>query len=253
MSNPDIPYSETSFIIADDILQNLPRRIHNSKEKISIDLLHSCILIIDFANGGGGTSVFIESIICRYKKYQTFLIARNFNGRIYFTINDEYELEQSYTDDEAFAMLLHNKHKIEKIFVNHVQCHSTGFINNLFTMDKQITTITHDLNLLFNAPVISFDNLEKYICDDYSRYPIDINKYNQIITQNTGNLYLYNNYIHDKSKIIITPLPDFKNTKDIVHTSNNNIVIGIIGGIYDAKGLYELKQIINYYKNTNLS
>jgi len=252
MSNPDIPYSETSFIIADDILQNLPRRIHNSKEKISIDLLHSCILIIDFANGGGGTSVFIESIICRYKKYQTFLIARNFNGRIYFTMNDEYELEQSYTDDEAFVLLSHSKDKIEKIFVNHIQNHSHSFINNLFTMNKQITAITHDLNLLFNTPVISFDNLEKYICDDYSRYPIDINKYNQIITQNTGNLYLYNNYIHDKSKIIIAPLPDFKNSKDIVHTSNNNIVIGIIGGIYDAKGLYELKQIINYYKNTNV-
>ena len=252
MLNAEIPYSHTSFIFADDILQNIPRGKHNSKEKISIDLLHSCILIVDFANGGGGTSVFIESIICRYKKYQTFLIARNFNGRIYFTINDEYELEQSYNDDEAFMLLSYNKDKIEKFFVNHVQCHSTGFINNLFTMDKQITTITHDLNLLFNTPQISFDDIEKYICDQYSRSAIDINKYHQIITQNIANLYLYNNYIHDKNKIIITPLPDFKNTKDIVHTSNNNIVIGIIGGIHDLKGRKELEQIINYYKNTNV-
>lgn len=252
MLTPDIPYSDKSFIFSDDILQNLPRRIHNSKEKISIDLLHSCILIIDFANGGGGTSVFIESIIGRYKKNQTFLIARNFNGRIYFTINDEYELDQSYADNEAIMFLTRNKDKIEKIFVNHVQCHSIVFINHLFTMNKQITTITHDLNLLFNAPVIAFDDVEKYICDDFSRFAIDINKYNQIITQNIANLYLYNNYIEDKSKIIITPLPDFKNSKDIIHTSNDFIVIGIIGGIYDVKGLYELEKIINYYKNTNI-
>jgi hypothetical protein len=252
MSTPEIPYSDTSFIIADDILQNIPRGEHNSKEQISIDLLQSCILIIDFANGGGGTSVFIESIICRYKKYQTFLICRNFNGIIYFTINDEYELEQSYNDDEAFMLLSYNKDKIEKVFVNHIQSHSSVFINNLFTIDKQITTITHDLNLLFNSHQISFDNIEKSIYDDSSRSAIDINRYHQIITQNIANLYLYNNYIHDKNKIIITPLPDFKNSKDIVHTSNDDIVIGIIGGINDLKGRKELEQIINYYKNTTI-
>lgn len=251
-SYPDFQYSEHSFIHYDDVIQNLPRRKHNPREKISIDLIHSCILIIDFCNKGGGVSVFMESIIRKYAKHQTFLLTRNFNGHIFFTINDDYELESSYTENDAFVFLLNNRNKIEKIFVNHTEGHSTTFIQNLFSLEKQLTTITHDLNLLFTTPVISFDDVEKYTSSSSLRNNVDINNYHQIITQNIANLYLYNNYIQDKSKIIITPLPDFKNAQDMIRTSNHNVVIGIIGGIYDLKGKVELEKIIRYYKNTNV-
>jgi hypothetical protein len=81
---------------------------------------------------------------------------------------------------------------------------------------------------------------------------ININKYDEIITQNIANLFIYNNYIEDKNKITITPLPDFKNSKDLINTSNSKIIVGIIGDIHYCKGKIELEQIINYYKNSNI-
>jgi len=252
LSKQIVNNSNNSFLKSDEISQNLPRGKHNSKEKINIDLLESCILIIDFFNAGGGTSVFIESIISRYKKYQTFLICRNFDGQIYFTINDDYELEQSYSDYDAYNFLLKNKKKIEKIFVNHTLKHSYDFLNKLFRLGKEITTITHDFLLLFNDYSMSYNDMDNYIFDETKHSKININKYNQIITQNTSNLYIYNNYIQDKNKIVITPLPDYKNSKYLINTSNSNIVVGIIGGIYNLKGSEQLKQIIECYKNTNV-
>jgi hypothetical protein len=251
LSRPVINYSN-SFLKIDDFSQNLPRGIHNNKEICSFNTLSSFVLLIDFLNGGGGTSFFIESIISKYKKYQTFLIARNFNGQIYFTINDDYQIEQSYNTNDACNLLFNNKDKIEKIFMNHSMYHSKDFLDNLFKLNKKITTITHDFLLLFNDPQIEFNNIDNYVLDSSKHNKININKYDEIITQNTGNLFIYNNYIEDKNKIIITPLPDFKNSKDLINTSNTDIVVGIIGALSDVKGRLELEKIILYFKNSNI-
>jgi hypothetical protein len=246
-------YKNNSFISENNIKKNTPRCVHNNKEKISLGLLESFILIIDFDNIGGGTSVFIESIISKYKKNTTFLISRCFNSQIYFTINDEYELEQSpYNDYYAFYLLLNNKDKIEKIFVNHIGGHSPYFLNNLFKLDKKITTITHDFLLMFNESHTCFNDIDDTILDENKKSIININNFDQIITQNVANLYIYDKFIQDKSKVTITPLPDFKNSKDLINTINKNIVIGIIGGINEYKGCKELERIVNYYKNTNI-
>ena len=244
-------YCEYSFINEYEIHQNLPRSQHNSKEKININVLKNFILIIDFHNLGGGTSVFIESIISKYKKYQTFLIARNFNNHVYFTVNDEYELENSYNNQDAYKLLLFLRSKIEKIFVNHTINHSAEFINNLFNLNINITTITHDMTCIFNEFKICFNDMNNYLNNETKRSCFDINKYDQIITQNKGNMYIYNNYIKDKSKIVVSPLPDFKNSKDLIKTTNDTIVIAIIGMISDIKGVEELNKIINFYKNIN--
>ena len=244
-------YCENIFINEDEIQKNLPRGNHNSKQKININILETCILIIDFDNLGGGTTTFIESIISKYKNYQTFLIARNFNNNVYFTINDEYELEKYYNIYDAYQLLLDNKQKIEKIFVNHVLNHSSEFLNNLFNLNKKITTITHDFLCIFNKHQICFNDMNNYLNNETNRSCIDINKYDQIITQNKANIYIYNNFIEDKNKIVVTPLPDFKNSKDLITTNNDCIVVGIIGMITNIKGCEELKQIINFYKNTN--
>ena len=42
------------------------------------------------------------------------------------------------------------KHKISKIFVNSTVGHSPEFIENLFTLNKKMTTLLHDFTLLFN-------------------------------------------------------------------------------------------------------
>jgi hypothetical protein len=252
LSKKVVDYSENSFLKINDILQNLPRGIHNNKEKISLDFLSSFILLIDFHNGGGGTTFFVESIISKYKKYQTFLIVRNFNDKVYFTINDEYEIGESYSINCAYNLLFNNKHKIEKIFFNHTLYHSNLFLESLFTLDKEVTTITHDFLLLFDKAQIEFNNIDNYTLDTSTHSKININKYDKIITQNIHNLFIFNNYIEDKSKIVITPLPDFKNSKDLINTSNPNIVVGIIGAISDCKGRIELEKIITYYKNSNI-
>ena len=236
-------YCEDSFINEDEILNNLPRGHHNSKQKINIDMLEKFILLIDFSNLGGGTSVFVESIISKYKKYQTFLIARNFNNNIYFTVNDEYELEKSYNNQDAYNLLLFLRGKIEKIFINHTINHSTDFLNNLFNLNINISTITHDFSCIFNEYQICFNDMNNYLNNETKRSCIDINKYDKIITQNKANMYIYSNYIEDKNKIVVTPLPDYK---------NSNIVVGIIGIISNIKGNEELKKIIDFYKNTNV-
>ena len=193
----DIDYCENSFINEYEIKQNLPRCQHNLKEKININVLDTFILIIDFHNGGGGTCTFIESVITKYKKYQTFLIARNFNDNVYFTVNDDYELETPYNNNDAYELLIVNKNKIEKIFVNHIYKHSTEFINNLFNLNIKTTVITHDLLLLFNEPQICFNDIDSFLNDKTKRNNININKFDQIITQNKANIVLYNNFIID--------------------------------------------------------
>jgi hypothetical protein len=251
LSKPDNHYSKDSFIKANKIIGNFPRQKHNSKEKLNSDVLSSFLLIVDFNNLGGGTSTFIESIITRYKKYKTFLIARNFNGQVVFTINDDYELEQIYNDDDAVIFISNNKDKIEKIFVNHTLSHSSFFIESLFNLEKHVSTITHDFSLLFNDSQMYFNDIQKYILNESNHNKININKYHQIITQNNANLYIYNNFIEDKNKIIVTPLPDFIKSLELITTSNDNIKIGIIGGIHDFKGRKELEKVINFYKNVN--
>ena len=252
-SNIDsINYCENSFINECEIKQDLPRGYYNSKEKINFDVINKFILIIDFSNLGGGTNFFIETIITKYKTHQTFLIARNFNNQIYFTVNDEYELENSYNNNDAFIFLSNNKNKIEKIFVNHILNHSIEFLNNLFNLNVEVTTITHDLMLLFNQPQIFFNEIDNYVNDKTLSREININKFDKIITQNKANLFIYNNFIEDKNKIIVTPLPDFKKSNELINTSNTNIVIGIFGIIHKIKGRDILIKLQNFYRNTNI-
>jgi hypothetical protein len=59
-----------NFIKNEEICENLPRLQHNLKQIIDVCFIDSCILIIDFYNGGGGTSFFIDTIISKYKNYQ---------------------------------------------------------------------------------------------------------------------------------------------------------------------------------------
>jgi hypothetical protein len=214
--------------------------------------VNSCILIIDFDNLGGGTSFFIESILSKYKYHQTFLIARNYNNKIYFTVNDDYIINQPFTDNEAIIFLIKNKHKIEKIFVNHILNHSKHFINRLFNLKIHITTITHDLILINNNYSMYFNSIHSFLKQNINKSIININKFDQIITQNIANLYIYDNFITDKNKIHISPLPDFKKSKDLISTSKTNIVVGIIGNISSIKGKNDLIKIIDFYKNTNI-
>ena len=175
------------------------------------------------------------------------LIVRNINNNFVVNVNEEYLLNQTFTDLESLVFLDTIKNKIIKIFVNHTLCHTQTFIQTLFTLNKEVTTITHDYSLLFNKYnpyYVEIPTLE--------RNPIDINLYDQIITQNAANLTIYNKYLTDLTKIIICPLPDYKNSKTKNDTNNNKIIIGIIGAIGEIKGKINIENLINYYKNNSL-
>ena len=215
----------------------------------TIEFIKSFILIIDFPNFGGGATVFLNKTISYYKKYQTFLIARNFNNKIYFYINEEYLLNDGFDTNSCIKFLNNNNSKIKKIFINHTIHHSDIFIDNLFTLGKEVTIITHDFLHIFTNCQPKYDQMNYYINNKNEHSRIDINRYDQIITQNQQNLYYYNDFIKDKSKVVICDLPDYRDPDELIKTNNKKIVIGLIGNIAEIKGKNILKNISDFYKN----
>ena len=175
------------------------------------------------------------------------LIVRNINDKLVVNVNEDYLLNQTFTELESLIFLDTIKDKIIKIFVNHTLRHTQTFIQKLFTLNKEVTTITHDYLMLFNKYnpyYLEIPTLE--------RNPIDINLYDQIITQNASNLTIYNKYLTGHAKIIVCPLPDYKNSKTRIDTNNNKIIIGIIGAIGEIKGKIFIENLIKYYKTNSL-
>ena len=119
------------------------------------------ILIVDFHCLGGGCSFFINSIISRYKHNTGFIIVRNFNNKIYWYLNDEKILEASMTNEKAIETLNQYSHTFKKIFINSIIGHSEDFINAVFKLDKEKTTITHDYSMFFDKPHILFQELDE--------------------------------------------------------------------------------------------
>jgi hypothetical protein len=227
----------------------LRTRQYNTPEKIpcpEIDDLNDYdefILIIDFPNGGGGTTHFLNCVVSKFKKSTTFLIARNFDGLVYFYINDMLCLKKQFNHLESIAFLDEIKDKIIKIFVNHTIDHNIEFINKIFDLDKHVTTITHDYSSIIKKVQPYYQQIAIS-----ERAIIDINKYDMIITQNIVNTNIYNNYINP-NKIIISELPDYYKSDKLINTNNSQIVIGFIGAISNIKGCEIINNIYKFYMN----
>lgn len=242
--------SDLNFIDESDILiTNHYNKLNFNPQKINIEYFNyidNFILIVDFFNLGGGTTFFINSIVSKYKTHKTLLIARSYSNKIVFTINDEYEIDKYFDNLSANLFLQEKKNNIEKILVNHTLGHNILFLNELFKLEKEVSIITHDYYLIDDVPGQLIHNIKKVYTNENK---ININKFNTIITQNKKNLSILHNHINKKDTlIIITELPDYKESLDLIKTSNEQIVLGLFGAITDIKGLYILKDIINYYK-----
>jgi hypothetical protein len=210
-------------------------------------LNNNFILVIDFPNLGGGTQFFINSIISKYKKNQTFIIAKNFNGNIELSINNEY-IFGIFNENFVTDYINNNKYKITKIFINHIYNHTNTFIDFIMNLNIEKTTITHDYFLINDNPHPYYNEINlNYIPK------IDFKKLDNLIVQNEENLNIYKNFLNENQKIIISPLPDFNNSLDVINTNNDTIVIGIIGKISNIKGEQILNNIINYIKFNNLN
>ena len=211
------------------------------------NIIENFIFIIDFPKYGGGGSVFLNSIIKQYKKYTSFIIIRNYNNYYYLTLNDEYLLLKSNLPDIQI-FIQNNINKIIKIFINHIIGFECDFFDYLFSLNKNTTVIIHDYFLIYNEPQYFFNNF--YNENEKKSNNFNINKCDNIITQNIKNLNIYNNFINDDNKIIICDLPDFKKSLHQYNTNNNKSIIGLIGSIVNNfKGNNVLSYIVNYYKN----
>lgn len=212
--------------------------------------IQSFILIIDFTRLGGGTSYFLKTIIEKYKYNQTFVIVRNLHNMIHISINDEYMLEKKYTHNEYIIFINQNIDKIIKIFVNHTLNHSNMLIEHLFTLKKETTYITHDYYMLFTHPQPTYENIRENL---FVRDKLYIDKFDQIITQNINNLFIFDKFLNKSQKIIVTELPDYKDSLKLYETQNKKIIVGVVGDISDIKGRQFIIELNNHIKVNNLN
>ena len=205
------------------------------------------VLIVDFPNGGGGTTFFLDTIISKYCKNQTFVIVRKMNSHVRFFINNSFIIDTLYTDNTAYKFILSKINSIVKIFFNHTLGHSSSFINLLHNLPKHKTYITHDFYCLT-------DNCHPYVHNiiNFMDFKPDLSMYDCIITQNIENIKFLQHGLTNKSNIIVSPLPDYKYSDNLIETSNNKIIVGIIGAISKIKGLDILHQIIKTFQNTQI-
>ena len=251
--NPDNVIKTENNIINNDITLDdnylVRTRQFNTPAKIqcpqidNLDDYTNFILIIDFSNGGGGTTHFINCIVSKFKTTTTFLIARNFNGLIYFYINDTLCLKNHFNLPDSIKFLDIINHKIIKIFVNHIIGHNVMFLNKLFELGKHITAITHDYSLIVKKSQPYYSDITKG-----ERATIDIKKYDMIITQNIVNKNIFSNYINS-DKIVICKLPDYYKTGRLIKTNNSHIVVAFIGSLIIIKGSEIVNKIYEFYKH----
>jgi len=227
------------------------------KYSVSEDILYKLnefILVIDFFNGGGGTTFFLNTIISKYKNLQTFVILRNIDGKLHVNVNEEYSIIKEYDLDESIHFLENIKSRICKVFVNHMWGHEMLFLEKIFSLKKETIGITHDYYNLTKKMQPLYHEIDN-VCEN-SPSIININNYDHIITQNVENLRVFGKYY--KNKISVVPLPDYL-LSDKTPTyynyanessTNRKIILGIIGNMIDIKGKKILEKIIQYYKNS---
>ena len=209
------------------------------------------ILIIDFPCYGGGCSFFINSIISQFRFNTHFLIARCFKEKVHWYIDDFYIFQNAMDIPTAKRFLDTYVDKIDKIFVNSTVGHSPEFIEKLFTLNKEVTTLLHDFTLLFNKAQLYLHE----ISDDKVNYKLNIHRFDRIITQHMGNLYSFGRYLQDYNNIIVSELPDYRKSDKKIIANTAKTVIAIIGDISDVKGyyaLYHLHSMVESRKDVEL-
>ena len=245
--------SETELLKTKLFYKNNVNFLKHKIDQSSVNFINNFILVVDFFNGGGGTTYFLNQIVSKYKYHQTFIIARSYKeNEIQLNINEEYDITNTYNVEQFNEFLITYQKNILKVFVNHTHLYTQPLLDCIFDLkkyDKQIIGITHDYSLLFEKCQPYYYEIFNNSGTELTPSYIDCNNYDLIITQNKINLLVLNKYF--KKKIDVVPLPDFTKSKSKITTYNTNIVVGIIGNIIDIKGRRVLEKIINNYKITH--
>jgi len=239
-------YSNIDTVISSEV--NMKKTILNYEDSTFFDIYESFILILDLPETfSGGSKFFINEIIEKYNKFENFLVIYTENNLNKFNINNKYFFNNNHDDISALILIKNIKNKIRKIFINHTYGFSKYFIQGLFNLKINISTITHDHYLFNEKTQLMHYEINEKLYNSITKY--NLNLFNNIITQNKYNLYLFKNYKSLKN-IIICDLPDFKYSNEIIPTDNDNIVVGIIGAISDIKGSYLIDFLITYFKDS---
>ena len=223
-----------------------PNFLKYETDSLIFNEINSFVLVIDFNNGGGGTTIFLNRIISKYKNYNTFLVLR-YNGTKYtLNINEEYNLLIELKNlNDVIHFLDKYKFKCSKIFVNHFLDFNKEFIDYILDLNIYKIGITHDYYNIFDKPQPLFKEIDTPILNKN----ININKFDLIITQNKSNIKYFEKYYF--GKMIVVDIPDFKFREKKITTKSDTINCCVIGDINYIKGGDMLEKIINYFKHKN--
>jgi hypothetical protein len=214
-----------------------------NKTKINLDIVDSFVMIVDFYNGGGGTTTFLNFLVSKYKYYNNFIIIRENNSKCFVTLNDDYFIFDDIHYNDFFDIIISNINKLDFVFVNHFYRISEKFIDKIFELkkfNKKIITITHDY-YFFNKKiqplfVENFDLNKKKFTDNFDK----------ILTQHTVNLSYFR-----ADNVSVIDMPDYKNRFELIDNTDKKKCVGIIGNISNIKGLDVLKHLVNLYSDIN--
>ena len=245
------PVDTYEAFLSEDVL--VTKNMRNSNDALFLaytidegilETLTDFIFVIDFHNGGGGTTFFLNCIVSKYKKCQTFVIARNFEGLLHLNVNEEYNIDKKYDLPQSLAFLDKYAHKISKIFVNHTLFHPEEFIQKLFTLNRQVIGITHDYYTICTIP-------QPLACNITATTRTQFLKYDYLLTQHPVNIENYN--LNHKYSFNVIDLPDYhKKDTCISFARQPHTTLAILGNIIDLKGMEFLKKIIHYFKNSSV-
>ena len=227
ISENDVKFTRPMFTKAKCFMKNT--------QTAGLDDLNSFVLIVDFYNGGGGTTTFLNFITSKYKFYNNFIIVRENKFNCFVTLNDDYCVFENISCAHFFDKMVEHINKIDYIFVNHFFGLSNSFIDNVLNLKKykkKLYTITHDYYHFYDKPQPMFtDNFQL-------KHNKIVDKFDIIFTQHETNLQYFKG-----ANLQIIDMPDYKNKLEQITHKNQNCV-GIIGNIHQIKGLDILTQLV---------
>jgi hypothetical protein len=205
-----------------------------------LDILPSYYLIIDSNNKGDESTFYINTIVSKYKKYNTFIILRFDNEKYYLNINEEYLINLFfYNINDIITVINENNKKINKIIINNLSDYDEKLIHFILTLNNEKVIFT---NILKSIKTIKPNySIEKII----ENVDMIINPYDSF--DDELNIY--------KNKITVVNYPNFKFRLKKYKSCNKEIVCCLIGNIKEPKVKLEFEDIIFHFnkKYKNIS
>lgn len=205
-------------------------------------------LWVDFANLGGGTTFFINSIVSRYKQDMDFLIIRPKYG------HHDQVLQWWWNEEAVMETFVHEEKDSEwswipslsKIFLNHTAQHSITFLYSLLSYLQQrdhvpVWTITHDHSMIMDASQLYYHALQ----DPKHHLPSPLLSFvDGVVFQHAMTEELLGSFFPERIRHrVVAPLPDFtlpiEKDQQAIHLAppESELVLGLLGAIQKVKGI----------------